>query len=119
SATWQTRMYATRAAAEAGDIDLLRDLARGMHPNVREAALVGLSARQHRDSDDLRLEALESGDYQLVLTAARTLEGTPRLSDARRTLLPALTRLTRDGRDTSRDPRLAILDRLEEVGDAM
>jgi cyclophilin family peptidyl-prolyl cis-trans isomerase/HEAT repeat protein len=119
SATWQTRMYAARAAAEAGDIDLLRDLARGMHPNVREAALVGLSARQHRDSDDLRLEALESGDYQLVLTAARTLEGTPRLADARRTLLSALTRLTRDGRDTSRDPRLAILDRLEEVGDAM
>jgi cyclophilin family peptidyl-prolyl cis-trans isomerase len=119
SATWQTRTYAARAAAEAGDIDLLRDLARDMHPNVREAALVGLSARQHRDSDDLRLEALESGDYQLVLTAARTLEGTPRLADARRALLSALTRLTRDGRDTSRDPRLAILDRLEEVGDAM
>lgn len=117
SPVWQTRMYAARAAAEADDIPVLRDLARDMHPNVREAALSGLNVRRHRESDDLRLEALASGDYQLVLTAARTLEGTARKVDARGALLAALTRLTLDARDTSRDPRIAILDRLEEVSD--
>lgn len=118
SQVWQVRMYAARAAAEADDLAVLRDLARDMHPNVREAALAGLAARQHRDSDDVRLDALGSGDYQLVLTAARTLAGTPRKADAREALLAALTRLTLDRRDTSRDPRVALLDRLEEVGDA-
>ena len=115
SQVWQVRMYAARAAAETGDIALLRRLGRDMHPNVREAALAGLAARGHRESDDLRREALESGDYQLVLTAARTLEGTPASAEARAALLAALTRLTSDRRDTSRDPRLALVDRLAEV----
>jgi cyclophilin family peptidyl-prolyl cis-trans isomerase len=118
SPVWQVRMYAARAAAELADVALLRDFARDPHPNVREAALTGLGLLKHRESDDLRLEALESSDYQLVLTAARGLEGTPRKSDAQRSLFQALQRLTRDRRDTSRDPRLAIVDRLDEVGDA-
>ncbi len=118
SDVWQVRMYAARAAGEGVQIAVLRVLARDMHPNVREAALAGLSAAGHRESDDLRIEALGSNDYQLVLTAARTLEGTPRREEAQAALLAALTRLTGGGRDTSRDTRLALIDRLEEVGDA-
>jgi len=115
SGTWQVRIYAARAAAVLEDVATLRTLARDMHPNVREAALAGLDALRHRASDDLRREALESGDYQLVLTAARGLEGTPAPGLAADALLAALRRLTDDARDTSRDPRLALLERLGDV----
>lgn len=115
---WQVRMYSARAAAEAGALDVLRDLARDMHPNVREAALDGLHMLGHRDSDDVRLEALGSHDYQLVLTAAQTLEATPRRAAAQTALLETLQRLTRDDRDTARDPRTAVVERLGEIGDS-
>ncbi len=117
SPTWQVRMYAARAAEALGDVPRLRALARDPHPNVRAAALTGLDALGHRQSDDLRREALDSGDYQLVLTAARGLEGTEDHAAARPALLGALRRITDERRDTSRDPRLAILERLHEVGD--
>ena len=45
---WQVRMYAARAAAEAGDMGWLLALARDAEPNVREAAVAGLlKARGH------------------------------------------------------------------------
>jgi cyclophilin family peptidyl-prolyl cis-trans isomerase/HEAT repeat protein len=110
---WQVRMYTARAAGEAGEAGLLRTLARDPHPNVREAAIVALGVVDPRGSDDLRLEALESDDYQLVLTAARAFDGVTLEAAAVRALAEALDRISLHGFETSRDTRLAIIDRLE------
>ena len=53
-----------------------------------------------------------------MITAAQALEGTPRKADAAEALLTAIDRITAEKRETSRDAREAILDRLEEVGGA-
>jgi cyclophilin family peptidyl-prolyl cis-trans isomerase len=54
----------------------------------------------------------------LISTAARGLAGTPERQSAVAALLKALARLTAERRDTSRDPRVAILQRLRELGSA-
>ena len=114
-AVWQVRMYAARAAATVQEIDWLRTLAHDDHPNVRTAAVSGLVEAEGHAADSVFLEALESTDYQLIRTAARALEES---ADRRSgpALLAALARLTVEDRDTSRDPRLAILERLRELG---
>ena len=50
--------------------------------------------------------------------AARALAGTPAPGRALPRLLAALARLTRQKRDTSRDPRVAILETVAWLGDA-
>ncbi len=120
--TWQVRMYAAHAAGTLGEVDELVKLGRDQHDNVREAALAELVRLKHPQAGRLALEALTRRDYQLVLTAARALRvQNPALSplpklDAARALLQALDRITAEGRDTSRDPRLAILDCLKDLG---
>jgi cyclophilin family peptidyl-prolyl cis-trans isomerase/HEAT repeat protein len=120
-ATWQVRMYAARAAGALGAVDELVKLGRDAHDNVREAALAELVTLKHPEAGRLALEALSRRDYQLVLTAARALgaEGpTPPAAkrDAIGPLLEALERITAEKRDTSRDPRMAILDVLSGLG---
>lgn len=115
---WQVRMYAARAAAALGQAEILRRLAGDANDNVREAALAGLGRLPGHGADDLALAALERSDYQLIMTAARMLAGTPDRKGAAAALMSALARLTAEDRDTSRDPRLAILERLREVGSA-
>jgi len=85
-------MYTARAAALTGQVDVLRRLGQDAHDNVREAAIAALSTRGPREADDLCLAALTRDDYQLLITAARVLEGTPRRADARAALLGALDR---------------------------
>jgi cyclophilin family peptidyl-prolyl cis-trans isomerase/HEAT repeat protein len=115
---WQVRMYAARAAALLEDEAVLRRLAADGQDNVREAAIAGLSRVAGHRADDLYLAALERPDYQLIMTAARALGGTPNRERAVAALLKGLARLTAQDRDTSRDPRLALLERLQEVGTA-
>lgn len=115
---WQSRMYAARAAAVLEDVGALERLATDPHDNVREAAIEGLIAVAPRAGDDRYLDALGRSDYQLIRTAARALQGSPARSRATGALLDALARISAGRRDTSRDPRLAILDRLGEVGTA-
>ncbi len=57
-----------------------------------------------------------AADFQLVMSAARALAGTPDRAAAVSALLAALARLTALDSDPSRDPRMAILERLEELG---
>jgi cyclophilin family peptidyl-prolyl cis-trans isomerase len=114
--TWQVRMYTARAAAIAGQWATLARLTRDAHANVREAAIAELSARRPRDADAAALDALARDDYQLLITAAKALGGTPRREDARAGLLDALDRVTRQQRETSRDARRALIDRLGELG---
>jgi cyclophilin family peptidyl-prolyl cis-trans isomerase len=116
---WHIRQYTARAASAAGATGVLETLARDADDNVRDAALVALARRVDRRGDPLFIAALGRPDGQLVRTAALALAGTPRRSEAARALVDALARLTAELRETSRDVRIAILDRLEETGAAL
>lgn len=113
---WQVRMYGARVAAMLKDTVALERLAMDAHDNVREAALPALRRLKGSDSDHLFVAALGRRDYQLLRTAANTLQGatsTPELAGA---LLSALVRVTTEKQETSRDTRLALIERLGELG---
>lgn len=121
--TWQVRMYAARAAAAAKDAATLIALAADRHDNVREAALAGLVDLRRPEAVTVAIEALNTRrDYQLLLGAARALSAKhglvspDRVPEARGALADALARVSGEERETSRDPRMAMLDRLEELG---
>jgi len=117
--TWQTRMYAARAAGLLRDSTALGLLARDPEPNVREAALSALRETAGHWADSLYRAALtgERLDYQLTLTAAQALAGSPEREQGAVALLRALDRITRERSETSRDTRIALLVRLRELGD--
>ncbi len=117
SPVWQVRMYAARAAAAIGLEARLERLSNDAHDNVREAAITGLLTLRGHRADTFYIGALARPDYQLVLTAANALKGSPSRDRAVPELIKALARLTSEKRDTSRDPRVAILERLQELGD--
>lgn len=117
-ASWQVRVYAARAATVLGDGDTLTTLATDSQSNVRAAAIDGLRQVRKHDADAVYRSALARPDYPVVMAAARALEGTLDSGAATAVLLGALATLTAEGRDTSRDARLAILDRLAETGGA-
>jgi len=116
SAQWPVRMYAARAAVWLRDGECLKRLARDERDNVREAALAGLKTVAGHDADRLYLEALGRTDYQLIMTAANALIATPRRAEAAAALLAALSRITAEQRETSRDARLALIARVAELG---
>lgn len=115
--TWQVRMYAARGAEAAHDRAALDRLARDGVANVREAAIGALSRGWGHDADAAARSALAQRDYQLIVTASNALVGTPARAVAVRALARALDRITRERKETSRDPRVAILARLGEIGD--
>jgi cyclophilin family peptidyl-prolyl cis-trans isomerase/HEAT repeat protein len=113
---WQVRMYAARAAAVADEVETLQRLAHDDHDNVREATLAALKRLRGDGAEPQFLAALGRDDYQLLRTAARELNGitpTPALTTA---LVDALVRVTARRHDTSRDTRLALLERLRTFG---
>jgi cyclophilin family peptidyl-prolyl cis-trans isomerase/HEAT repeat protein len=114
--TWQPRMYAARAAAVARDTATLLLLVDDPSPNVREAVIAGLKEVRQHASDRHYRQALAAADYQLVLTAAAALAGTPDREAAATALLGALDRISLARAETSRDPRVAILVRVRETG---
>jgi len=130
-AIWQVRMYAATAAGVLGDTVLLARLASDRSDNVRDAAVNSLSAlvrpqgpgsaapRRARDAwvDSIFIAQLTRSDHQLVLDAARALEGAPTSRRLRDALFDAVARLTSQRSETSRDPRLELLSRISEVGE--
>jgi cyclophilin family peptidyl-prolyl cis-trans isomerase len=129
--TWQVRMYAARAAGALGDTATLARLAADSSDNVRDAAVTSLSDLQRpaADGERPRLERLpridsiymaqlRRSDYQLVLNAARALEGAPPSVPLARSLLAAFERLTAERSETSRDPRLELLARIQTLAGA-
>lgn len=114
--TWQVRMYAARAAAVLQAHETLTTLARDGVDNVREAALASLIEAKHPEAASLALEALTRPDYQLVLTATHAFANPALAPKAAEPLVTALGRITREHKETSRDVRLAILDRLAALG---
>lgn len=115
--TWQVRMYAARAAGTLADTATLTALMGDTVDNVREAALTALVELKRPEAVAAAIDALGRTDYQLVLTAVRALEDKIHAPKAAMPLVTALGRITREHKDTSRDPRMAILNRLEAYGD--
>jgi cyclophilin family peptidyl-prolyl cis-trans isomerase/HEAT repeat protein len=110
---WWVRLYAAKAAALLGDVVWLEKLANDTNDNVREATLVPLRTLKKFDADDTIASTLSSGDVQLLRSAALLLKESPPSHAFFRPLMAALMRLTKEGKETSRDGRLALLDALE------
>ena len=115
---WQVRMYVARGAVVTRDSALLSSMAFDDVGSVREVAIQGLSATLGHLADLVYVRALGSEDYHVVLAAARALRGAPVIDSVRSAVLNALERLTREQRQTSRDPRMELLARVREMGDA-
>ncbi len=113
---WQVRMYVARAALVARDTITLSSMAFDGSGNVREAALAGISATLGHVADRVFTNALASHDYQVVLAAATALKGAPFPDSVVPALFTALERLTAERRENARDPRVAILERIGELG---
>ena len=109
------RVYAARAATVLGDGDVLEALAADAVPNVRTAAVRGLAGLRGRAADDILIARLDGDDPFLLLTVAGLLEGTPH-QGAVGALLDALARISVDRRQTARDPRMALVNRIAELG---
>jgi cyclophilin family peptidyl-prolyl cis-trans isomerase/HEAT repeat protein len=121
------RTYAARAAAAIDDVETLQRLAVDQDDNVVEAALPALRRRLGAESDSVFIDALNRRNrsigrptparpYQAIRQAAMLLKGadpTPALVTA---LANALQRISEERCETSRDVRLALLDRLAELG---
>lgn len=107
---WWVRMYAAGAAAVAGDLLHLQKLAYDSNDNVREAAIEPLRRLKKADAEPAIVAALDRADVQLLRTAALLLKQSPRSPALFRPLMTALMRLTKEGKETSRDARLALLD---------
>jgi len=113
---WQVRMYAARAAAILRDAQTLEKLADDDNDNVREAALGPFRAVKHDEAEGAIVAALGRRDYQLVRSAALLLKDSGPNSQLARPLLDALTRISAERRETSRDIRMALLDAIEVHG---
>jgi cyclophilin family peptidyl-prolyl cis-trans isomerase/HEAT repeat protein len=111
--SWWVRMYAAGAGAAADDAARLDKLAYDANDNVREAALGPLRRLKKEDADPAILAALERDDVQLLRTAATLLKTSPPSDRTGRALVAALLRLTRGGKETSRDARLPLLEAIE------
>jgi cyclophilin family peptidyl-prolyl cis-trans isomerase/HEAT repeat protein len=111
-----SRAYVAEAAGVAADTALLVRLARDAHPNVRTAAVAGLRRVMGHGADSLYLAALQSGDYQLVMTAAEALDSTPDGARAIPALQRALARIVKEGKETSVDARKALGATLAHLG---
>lgn len=114
---WGMRLSAANAAAVANDTATLRALAHDADHNVAEAAIAGLARRVRHGADALYIAALASSGNQTVRAAAMALAGAPDTASLP-ALYQALARLTAGRRENSRDPRVAILQRVAELGRA-
>ena len=114
--TWQVRMYAARAAGALGTARDVGALATDSNNNVAEAALSALIDMKAPEAAPAAMALLDRPDYQLIVTAARALEARSNAAAASQPLMKTLGRITRENKDTSRDPRMAILNRLQSYG---
>lgn len=110
------RVYAARASGLLADAPRLQGLAEDDDANVRTTAIGELGNLQGHLADDVVLAQLGQSDPQLVLTAARLLEGAENTEIAVEQVLAAFHRVSAEHRETSRDPRLALLARIGEFG---
>jgi cyclophilin family peptidyl-prolyl cis-trans isomerase/HEAT repeat protein len=110
------RMYAARAAVLMGSRDVLETLSADSSSNVRRVAVQSLFALDGHDSDSVLVAQLSQNDPHLLLSVAELLEGTTNPSEAVGPLVAALARMSGAKREPARDPRMALLERIFEVG---
>ena len=108
------RTYAARAAGALNDTTLLRHLTHDRDANVQEAAIDALSKAVGHAGDRDYIDALSSPGYQAVRAGARALKGSPRPGDAVGPAIAAARRLRHDSSETSRDARVALIQRIGE-----
>jgi cyclophilin family peptidyl-prolyl cis-trans isomerase/HEAT repeat protein len=114
---WETRVYAARTAAVVDARPALYRLSRDADHNVQEAAIAGLSGTAGHQADSVYLRALGSSGNQVVLAAAEALKGATAASTVP-AALAAFDRLSAGRTENARDPRLALLARVGELGSA-
>jgi len=112
---WQIRLYAARAAAQMGEVDALKRLARDPDDNVVEAAVFGLHARVGHEADPTYLAALARNGSQAMRAAAVALEGSPH-PDAEAALRAALDRVAGQPGMGPLEVRNAIVETLRSLG---
>ncbi len=115
---WQVRAAVATIAGATRNETLLKELSADPTPNVRTSVLAALDAMGSALTYPTAIAALTSQEPQLVREAARRLKGAPKSNETTNALIDSLKRLTDQGKDTSRDPRLAIFARLEEQAPA-
>lgn len=115
---WEVRAVAATATVALGASDIAERLAQYGEPNVMNAALEALARLKSPKLAERAIAALNSSnDIQLLRTAATvvseavTAANRDSIADA---LIRSLRRLG-DTKDTSRDARLAIMTRLDQV----
>ena len=111
------RVYAARAAGVLSDVERLRVLAHDRDDNVKEAAIDALAKLGHVGDSEF-ISALQARGYQAVRAAARALKESPRGKEVLAASIAAAKRLRRDSSETSRDARMAVLDRIAEFADS-
>lgn len=116
SPVWWARAAAARSAGRLHDRALLERLAADPVDNVREAVLAAMATFDKPRAERLALAQLTRQDYQLLLTSARTLRGAALGMEVAGAALEALQRVTAERAETSRDTRLALLERIEGFG---
>jgi cyclophilin family peptidyl-prolyl cis-trans isomerase/HEAT repeat protein len=114
---WEVRAAAAATSVTLGDAASALALARDREPNVRTAALDALFRLESGELFDAALSALQTGDFQLLRAAALQLRpaSDEQRVEATTALLAALRRLTGGQSDTSRDTRVAMLEKLAET----
>jgi len=112
------RAYAAQVAGMVGDVAALERLAADRSPNVRSVALEALFAERGHRIDELLLDQLASDDPQLLMTVSRLLAGSPGRRAVAAALMGEFEDLSAARRETWRDPRVALLERIAELGDA-
>ena len=112
------RSYAARAATITGNLRVLNILTEDANPNVRVQALGGLFAVEGSVPDSIIIDQLSTSDPFLMLTAARLLEGSLNHTEAIGPLIDSLDRMSKQGKETHRDPRMALLERIGEFGNS-
>ena len=109
SPVWQARAWAAKAAKTLKDSTALATLARDTNPNVAAAAISTVGDAER---------ALLSSHAGLASAGASFLKGRAELATLMPKVIASLHRLTALKRATVRDPRIALLQRVAEGGDA-
>jgi cyclophilin family peptidyl-prolyl cis-trans isomerase len=110
------RMYSIQAVVAAKDLTQLEKLAYDADDNVREAALEPLLVLKKAPNDPVLISDLGRNDVQLLRSTAILARQVPADKDLGVAIVGALTRLTAEGKETSRDGRLALIDALDVHG---
>jgi cyclophilin family peptidyl-prolyl cis-trans isomerase/HEAT repeat protein len=124
---WQVRMYAARAAAIIDDTEMLETLAADPENTVAETALPTLLVKASPNAETLAIAALKRTNktiarnvaarpYGLIRTVAKSLERAEPKRELLDALAGALERISDEQCETSRDVRLALIERIGALG---